>query len=240
MTRTRRPNRPAAGTPIRVVGYVRVSTDEQHQGPRAQLDAIRGWCERHGAELVTVCEDLGVSGGAPLDRRPGMVAALDALAELGAGAVLVAAKRDRLARDVMLTAMVERLAARSGGRVETADGAGEGEGPEAILMRRMVDAFAEYERELIRARTRAALAAKQRRGEITGTAPIGAKVAEDGRTLIRDEAEAEAVTLIRELRAAGVSVRGIAEELNRRGVTARGARWHPTTVQRVIARTEAA
>lgn len=38
----------------------------------------------------------------------------------------------------------------------TADGAGNGEGPEAALMRTLLDTFAAYERALIRARTRAA------------------------------------------------------------------------------------
>jgi hypothetical protein len=88
--------------------------------------------------------------------------------------------------------------------------------------------------------TRAALAAKQRRGELTGTAPIGATVAEDGRTLIPDPVELGAVTLIRELRADGLSYGKIADELNRRGVPARGSRWFAMTCQRVIARTEAA
>lgn len=223
-------------TTIRVVGYVRVSTDEQHHGPRAQLDALHAWCARHGAELVAVYEDIGVSGAAPLDRRPGLIGALDAL---DAGAVLLAAKRDRLARDVIVAATVERLAVRAGARVETADGAGEGDGPEALLMRRMVDAFAEYERQIIKARTRAALAAKKARGERVGELPIGSRVAPDGVTLAVDTGEAEAVALIVSLRAEGLSLRAIAAELNQRGVQARGARWHKTTVARVLARVSA-
>ena len=44
---------------------------------------------------------------------------------------------------------------------------------------RMVDAFAEYERAIIRARTRAALAVKRGRGERTGEVPYGFRLAED-------------------------------------------------------------
>jgi DNA invertase Pin-like site-specific DNA recombinase len=219
----------------RVIGYVRVSTDEQHQGPRAQRDALEAWCARHGAELVAVFEDRGVSGAAELDRRPGLLAALDALEAEGAGVLLVA-KRDRLARDVMLAAMIERMADRAGATVTAADGAGEGSGPEALLLRRMVDAFAEYERAMIRARTRAALGAKRTRGERVGGVPLGARVAADGVHLEADPGEAEALEIVRELRAAGVSIRAIAAELNARGVPARGERWHPTTVARLVRR----
>ena len=84
--------------------------------------------------------------------------------------------------------------------------------------------------------TRAALAAKKARGELTGKAPIGMMRGADGRTLAVDPGEAEAVAEIHRLRAEGVSIRRIAEELNARGVEARGGRWHATTVARVLAR----
>jgi len=219
--------------PLRVVAYLRVSTDDQHLGPEAQLADIRAWCDREGAELGCVHTDHGVSGGAPLDKRPALLAAVDAL---GSGDVLLVAKRDRLARDVMVAAMVERLAARKGATVRAANGAGDGDGPEAQLMRRMVDAFAEYEREIIRARTRAALAVKASRGERVGDIPLGSQLAADGVHLERNDDEAEAVERILTLRAEGVSIRGIAERLNGEGVAARGARWHATSVARVLKR----
>lgn len=82
---------------MRAVGYIRVSTDEQVNGPKAQADALAAWCARNGVELVAVHHDHGVSGGAELDKRPGLLAALD---ELERGDVLLVAKRDRLARSV--------------------------------------------------------------------------------------------------------------------------------------------
>ena len=71
-----------------------------------------------------------------------------------------------------------------------------------------------------------------------GTVPLGCALAEDGRTLIRDEAEAEAVALILDFRAGGMPLRRIAAELNQRGVPSRGKRWHATTVARVVKRGE--
>jgi hypothetical protein len=40
--------------------------------------------------------------------------------------------------------------------------------------------------------------------------------------------------LVRELRAAGVSIRGIASQLTADGVQPRGDRWHKTTVERIL------
>ena len=217
---------------MRAVGYIRVSTDEQANGPKAQRDALEAWCARNGAELV-VYEDIGVSGGAELDKRPGLLAAVG---EIKRGDVLLVAKRDRLARSVFLASAVQRLVERKRGRVVSADGISDGEGPEAALMRTMIDAFAEYERALIGVRTRAALAAKRVRGERVGAPRIGERVAADGVRVELDEREAKAVALIRELRAAGWSIRAIADELMARGVPCRGDRWHPTTVQRLVKR----
>jgi len=224
--------------PSKAIGYIRVSTDDQALSVAAQTEAMARWCEREGVQLVAVCDDLGVSGAAPMHKRPGLIRALADLDVHGAGVLLVA-KRDRLARDVMTSAMVEASAQRIGARVVSTAGEGtegEVEDPTGLLMRRLVDAFSEYERALIASRTRAALAVKRQRGELTGTAPIGSTVADDGQTLTPDGREARAVTLILDLRGEGLSIRDIAERLNREGVDARGARWHATTVARVLKR----
>src|SRR4051812_27741665 len=63
---------------MRVVGYVRVSTDEQGVsglGLEAQRAAIAAECRRRGWELARFEAD--VAGGAKLD-RPGLNAAVDA------------------------------------------------------------------------------------------------------------------------------------------------------------------
>ena len=218
---------------MRVVGYVRVSTSEQQNGPEAQRAELEQWCARNGAELVSVHQDIGVSGGAELEHRPALLRALD---ELQRGDVLLVAKRDRLARDVMLAAIVERMAERKRAQVVSADGAGNGDSPQDVLMRRMVDAFAEYERAIIRARTKVALQCKKQRGERVGQVPVGHKLASDGVHLERDEQEQKAIALVRELREEGLSIRAIAGELNRLGVQARGSKWHPTTVARLLKR----
>jgi len=216
------------------VGYIRVSTDDQALGPVAQKSALSKWCDVRGATLIAFYEDIGVSGGAELDKRPGLMAALDALAEQEAGTLLVA-KRDRLARDVVLAGLIERLAMKAGGHIESADGVGAGEGPESALMRTLVDAFAQYERALIRFRTKAALAVKKGRGERVGEVAIGQRVNDEGK-LEQNADELRAVARVLELRKVGYSIRRIADELNAEGVPARGGRWHKTTIQRLLDR----
>lgn len=231
------------GDPAIAVGYLRVSTDEQHLGPEAQREAIGRWAEARNVDVVEWYEDK-VSGAAALDARPGFLAALDALVRLGAG-VLVAHRRDRLARDVIVAAQVEQLVKRTGARLETADGAGAGDGPEAALFRRLLDTFAEYERLLIRSRTRNALAVRRRRGErFSGRAPIGSRFAGSARLSPRDppqllevdEVEVQALARMRRLQAKGLSLAAIARVLNAAGVRPRGAIWHKTTVARALAR----
>lgn len=185
--------------------------------------------------LGGVYSDIGVSGGAPLDKRPSLLAAIEALQ---AGGVLLVSKRDRLARDVMVSAMVERLVDRKGASVRSCTGTGDADGPEGLLMRRLVDAFAEYERELIRARTRSALAVKKSKNERVGGIPYGARLSTDRVHLERDPQEQRALLRIRKLRSEGVSIRKVAARLNQEGVPARGHKWHPTTVARVLSRHE--
>lgn len=227
----------------RAVAYVRVSTDRQDLSPDAQLEAIGRWTREHGARVVATFEDLGISGATPIEKRPGLLQALDALKTHGAG-VLIVAKRDRLARDMFQAVMAEHLVKQEGARIMTADDVGNGDDPESILRKRLDDMFAEYERAKIAMRTRAALAVKRRRGEKTGgPRPFGYAVVRAGEVK-RLEAEADeqrAIRLIVELRATGLSYRSIAAELVERGIaTVKGGRWEAMTVQRIVKRQAAA
>lgn len=222
----------------RAIAYRRVSTAEQAGsglGLDAQQAAIAAGAARLGLPLADTFIDTGISGGLPLEQRPGLLAALDAI---GKGDVLIVAKRDRLGRDVLNVAMFERLAERKGARIVSAAGEGtDTNDPTSRLMRQIVDCFAEYERAIIRARTRAALAVKKARGERVGGIPFGYQLAGDGRTLEPHADEQRALGLLRELRAAGYSFRAVADELNRQGFRSRtGGPWVRQTVH-MLART---
>jgi DNA invertase Pin-like site-specific DNA recombinase len=213
------------------IAYVRVSTEDQRNGPDAQRADIERWAAANGVTVRAWCSDIGVSGAAPLDERPALLEALSALRENGAG-ILVAAKRDRLARDVGTAAAIERLAREAGAQVATADGLDSSDTPEGQLVRCIIDAMAQYERALIRARTKAALRAKRGRGERTGSVPFGFR--DFGGHLVPFEAEQAALVRMREFRDAGMTQAQIADALAAEGFKPRGSRWHVTTVARAL------
>lgn len=214
------------GDPTVAVAYLRVSTDEQALGLEAQRNSIEAWAKARGVNVAAWCIDEGVSGGVALEARPELARALVLLREHRAGA-LVVAKRDRLARDVIIAAMVEKLAADVGAAVLSVAGEGsdETDDPSSQLLRRMVDAFAEYERAMIAMRTRNALAAKRKRGEIIGgVPPWGFRLSEDRRSWVPDEREQQMLALVRELRGQGQGVRPIARALDAAGFKTRNGR----------------
>jgi len=215
VTRRTRP-----GSAYVAIGYTRASTSTQDVSPLAQREAVERWAAAHGVRVVAWFEDLAVSGAAEIDERPGLLAALTALREHGAG-VLAVAKRDRIARDVVIAATIERTAAASGARVISADGTGNGDSPADAFMRTVIDGASAYERALIRSRTRAALAMKKARGERVGTVPYGYRVSEDGRSLEVDDAEQAVLAEVRAMRAAGLSVRSIVAALAAKGLLSR-------------------
>ena len=220
----------------RAVAYIRVSTAQQAEsglGLEAQQATIAAAAQRHGLPLAETFTDAGLSGDLELEDRPGLFAAIGALRR---GDVLFVAKRDRLGRDPIAVAMIERAIAKRGARVLSAAGEGtEGNDAGAVLQRRMFDAFAEYERALIAARTKAALKALKARGLRAGNIVFGYQLGPDG-ALIEQPDEQAALAIVRDCRAAGYTLRAIADELNRQGITTRrGGQWRHQYVAALLA-----
>ena len=145
------------------IGYARVSTDEQNL--RLQVDALR----KAGAKEIF--EDKGVSGNAVI--KPALQ---ECLAFAREGDELIVWRLDRLSRSLKeLIAITEALGERQLGfrslheQIETVSPAGK-------LFFHIVGALAEFEREIIRERTRAGMTAARRAGKQLGRPP---KVSED-------------------------------------------------------------
>lgn len=224
----------------KAVGYVRVSTEEQADsglGLEAQRAAIASAASRMGLEIVDWYSDEGVSGGT-IEGRTGLLAAIDAIKR---GYVLLVARRDRLARDAMLACWVEKEISRRYGTIVSVAGEGtDNDDPTSILMRRIIDAFAEYERLLIGVRTKAALRVKARRGERVGRyAHYGYRLDSAG-GLVANEHEKDAIGLMIRLRGEGRSLGRIARDLEKSGHMARNGRRLSAKVIRDILRRESA
>jgi DNA invertase Pin-like site-specific DNA recombinase len=225
------------GSATIAVAYLRASTSVQELGPEAQRAQIEAWASREGVRIATWHVDSGISGASAIEDRPGLAAALASLREHGAG-LLVFAKRDRLARDVVIAATIERAAASAGARLVSADGTGNGDSPADAFMRTILDGAAAYERALIRARTKAALAAKAaRRERISGQVPYGFRLSSDSVRLEEDAAEQAVLAVVRTLREAGLSHMAIVRELAARGFVSRAEKpFRQTQVARILAR----
>jgi site-specific DNA recombinase len=159
---------------------------------------------------------------------------LAALPATDAG-ILVADKRDRLATDVGVARMIEALARKEGAAVRTVDGTSDATGSAGVISKGLHDLLGEWEREVIRERTTAALATKRAKGERIGSIPFGFRLGDDGTHLEPEPAEQVTVELIRHLRGVGTPLRAIVERLNADAVPARGKRWHLTTATRLLA-----
>ena len=221
------------------IGYIRVSTEQQGEsgaGLDAQRAAIVAFAAKAGLDLVAIHEDAGVSGAAGIEDRPGLIAAV---AQLRKGDTLIVGKRCRLGREQMAVLMIEKAVAKRGASISSADGVGNGDDPSARFMAAIIDAAAAYERNLIRCRTKAALAAKRSKGERVGQVPFGWRD-EDGR-LVAVEAEQEVLARIHECRQTGLSLRAIAAILNDEKITTRqgGTKWYASTIKSILDRAAA-
>jgi DNA invertase Pin-like site-specific DNA recombinase len=142
------------------IGYARVSTADQNLD--MQLHALKE------AGCVHVYKDK-LSGRSA--RRPGLKAAL---ARCHEGDVLLVWKLDRLGRSLLDLVTIARHLERKGAGLKVLTGQGQlidTSQPEGRMMFGIFAALAEFERELIRERTIAGLAAAKLRGTVIGRPP---------------------------------------------------------------------
>src|SRR3981081_1409648 len=140
--------------PGRLVGYARVSTEEQGTDPQRD--------ELHAAGCVTVREEH--ASGA--DRSRPVLASL--LRDIRPGETLVVVRLDRLARSVShLLAVIEELEAR-GAHFRSLHDPIDTTTPQGMFSLQVLGAVAQLERALIAERTKAGLNAARARGRIGG------------------------------------------------------------------------
>lgn len=220
-------------------GYCRVSSEEQALAGAsipAQEERIRAYASLAGLTLSRVFVDEGVSASVPLAERPAGKELVQALAR-GEAAHVVAIKLDRLFRDALDALATIRAWDSQGIALHLVD-----QGGASINTRTALGQFvllilagvAEMERALIRERTKTVLDFKKRNGEVWNHEPFGFR--RDGKRLVPDPDELEALAVAQELRARGYSIRAICHELEARGLRPRGKAWHPGSVHRLLRR----
>jgi DNA invertase Pin-like site-specific DNA recombinase len=235
--------------------YIRVSTTDQKDhgvGLDAQRQAIIDTAARH--QLIVgefFCDDA--SGSTPIGKRPGLSAALAALAD---GGTLIVHARDRLARSVDVMSVIRRQVGERRGRIlSVAEGFDTCaakhsrvtmESAAARLGSGVQDVVSEFNRLQIVARVQAAMAECIRTGRFTGRAPFGWDVenVEGQRTrqgkplrrLVINPAEQEILEIIRSYRAEGMGYSMVARQLNARGIKSKlGGKWASEQVRSTLA-----
>lgn len=224
---------------MRVIGYIRVSTDEQAT-KGVSLDAQRTKLEQYASlydlELVAVVVDAGAS--AKSLKRDGLT---EALARLDSGEAegLLIAKLDRLTRSVKdLGTLLDGYFASKfallsvADQIDTSTAAGR-------LVLNVLTSVAQWEREAIGERTSVALQHKIANGEHVGAPALGFKVV-DGE-LKRNRKEEPTLNRVLELHAEGLSLRAIAAKMTEEGHKTKrgGTTWHHYTVGQIVKRKEA-
>lgn len=222
---------------MKAVFYIRVSTQDQATegvSLEAQLSKLQSWATLNDAEVIGTFEDAGLSG--TRSDRPGLAAAMDTACRHKAA--LVVYSLSRLSRSTSDTIALAAKLDKSGAelvslseKIDTSSASGK-------MIFRLMSVLNEFERDQIAERTSNALAHKKSKGELVGSVPFGYTLAADGITLEENPSQQEALVLISKLRAKGLSLRQIAQELEALGVpTAKGnSNWTHTAVNRIVSR----
>lgn len=145
----------------RLVGYARVSTDDQDLS--LQMDSL--------LSLGIIQDDIFTDkiSGAKTD-RPGLGACM---AKLQPGDTLVVWRLDRLGRSMHhLVDLIEELRNRGIGFRSVSDGLIDTTSPSGELVFHIFSALAQFERRLIQERTKAGLASARARGRLGGRPPV--------------------------------------------------------------------
>ena len=140
---------------MKAIIYARFSprrNAEQCESIETQLDLCRDYCRKQGHEIIVEYDDRALSGSE--EDRPGLWNAIEALKR---DYVLVVYRLDRLARSMYLSYLIEQAVKKRGAKIVSICGEGTWQdNPEDELVRRILQALAEYERKVIAARTKAA------------------------------------------------------------------------------------
>ncbi|MEV0492374.1 recombinase family protein [Streptomyces atratus] len=233
---------------LRLVLVRRVSTAVQAvdgYGLPAQEADGRQWAKRQTVPRVRIVhmvsdgdEKGGKSGTTLLDERPGLMEAVEWIADGRADGIL-APNLDRLARELTVQEAVLSYVWALGGRVFTADHGehleDDASDPMRTAMRQMRGVFHQLDRGLIVKRLTEGRTAKGSKGGYAYGAPRYGQQSVD-KTLTPNEAEEQNVQLMERWRdEEGLGIRAIVARLNEQGIPSkRGGKWHPTTVARLL------
>ena len=229
---------------MNAIGYARCSTQEQADsglGIAGQINCIKAYCLLKGLELIETIVDEGISGGKTLSSREGGQRLLRVVRERKAEAVIML-KLDRMFRNASdCLSTIEawdksnislHVIDLGGNAIDTTSAAGR-------FMLVVLAGAAEMERNLIRERTKSALAVKRSNGQrISGHIPYGFDLGADDTTLLANEQEQAVIREIHTMRDEGMSFPKIAQCLSDKGIPTKNGNgsWNQSTIRAILKR----
>ena len=220
---------------MKVIGYVRVSTEEQvREGVslEAQEEKIKAYCIVKDWELESIYRDEGISGKT-LD-RPGIQEALR-LIERKEVEALIVYKIDRLTRSVKdLNFLVELFEKKAFSLVSLQESL-DATTATGRLMMNLLASVSQWEREVIGERTKMAMNFLKQNKKVYSRPVYGFDI-EEGR-LVENPEEQETIRLMMRNREEGFAYEKIANDLTKKGSqTKRGGIWKANTVRKILNR----
>lgn len=200
-----------------------------------QFEDLRRYCMEHDIRIMEEHSDKALSG-ADKD-RPGM---WDAIHSLKRGMVLVIRSFDRLSRDSVFAAVhVDKIERKGCTVISVNEPGGSANTIEGRLIRSVLFAVNQYEREIIRARTRASMRKHQKNGRrMSKHCPYGwTKDPNDKARMIKNEKERAVIEIVVSYYKQGMPLRDIATKLNESGTKARlGGKWYHSQIRNILDR----
>ncbi len=225
-----------AGDPSRVLGYVRVSTDEQASNGVSldeQRRRVSTYADAEGLSLIDVESDEGISGSKTTN-RPALQSTLKRLRKGEANGLIVTAL-DRLSRTTTDVLSLVARAEREGWTIHCVQDAIDAHSPDGEFLLTLRASLSQLERRKIGERTKRALGELRRQGRrVSGRPPFGYRH-EAGQVVAVDEER----TILREmlrLRGKGNGATLIARSLNERGLAnpRSGRPWYPELIHGIL------
>ena len=220
---------------MKLVGYVRVSTDGQEDNTSlsSQQERIEAYCKAFGHELIEVFVEVG--SGKSMASRPEFNKAMEMVATKADG--IVALKLDRIARSTRdVLTLVEDVLQPKDKALVLLDLNVDTSTPTGKMILTMMAAVAELERAQINERCQGGRKAKAKDGGYAYGSPKFGEVAIDGE-LAANESEQAVIDLIRRHHKAGKKANAIAKYLNAQGIpTKRGKQWTQQGVINILNR----
>jgi DNA invertase Pin-like site-specific DNA recombinase len=225
---------------LKAFSYQRVSGKSQIEGDgfARQQQVIDAYAKSNGIAIVEGFRDEGVSGTKDVIDRDGLAALFDAIESNGIRCVLVE-RADRLARDLLISEIINARFRDLGVTViEAASGTeltADDTDPTKVLIRQILGAIAEFDKNVIVKKLRAARDRKRKStGRCEGQKPFGSTP--------HEKMVLERMLKMRRKPRNGrrMSFRKIADKLNEEQLFARsGKRWMGATIRNIVAREKA-